>query len=201
MEFRILSTYSQAADKDLPTEAQSVINNMTGNANFPAPTPALADVEAARDAFEKSIALAKDGGTKEVNDKRQKRTRLETLLRELAAYVIVASKNDPEIIASSGFAVSKSKGKRVTDTLSIISGVAAGQVISTMWLVPKTRMYVHQYTPYPITENSVWQEVYTGSRKHVHTGLVSGQRYGFRSKAISFADEVVSTDVVEWVVQ
>jgi hypothetical protein len=201
MEFRILPTYIYVSDANLPVEAQRIINSMTGNTNFATPKPALADVQAALDEFAKSIPLARDGGTKEVGDKNQKRERLESLLREEAAYVIGESRNDPAIIASSGFVVSKTRVRRVLDTLSITSGTESGQAVSAMWRVPKVRMYVHQYTTAPNTENSVWTEVYSPDRRYVHTGLVPGQRYTFRSKAITKQGQVITTDLVEWVVQ
>lgn len=201
MEFRILPTYIYVSDTNLPVESQRIINSMTGNANFATPKPALADLQAARDEFERSIALAREGGTKEVGDKNQKRERLLSLLRELAAYVIGESKNDPVMIASSGFEVSKTRTRRVLDTLSVSSGTEPGQVVSTMWRVPKVRMYVHMYTTAPNTESSVWKEVYSPDRSYIHTGLVPGQRYTFKAKAITKDGEVIATDLVEWVVQ
>jgi hypothetical protein len=80
---------------------------MTGNANYPDPTPALPVVQTVLDAFNVAIANAAKGGTELTAIKNAKRAELVALLRQLSVYVTGACDGDLAKLISSGFPIQK----------------------------------------------------------------------------------------------
>src|SRR5437016_5760123 len=81
--------------------------DMTGNANFPTPSPTLAAVKTATDACEVAYndAIHGDKVLKELFKERRKD--MLALINQLADYVSNIAVGDKEIILSSGFSVVK----------------------------------------------------------------------------------------------
>jgi hypothetical protein len=94
-------------DALLITDTASIITAMTGNPNYPAPTPDLVAVTAAQTEFSAAVADAAGGGVALTSAKNDKRAALVVLLRELASYVQVACKGDLTVLLSSGFPIQK----------------------------------------------------------------------------------------------
>ena len=87
--------------------AEEIVNAMTGNANFPTPTPDLALVQTAIDNLR---AAYQKGLDKSLTAKAEQRTRndeLTELLRPLRDYVNEVAIGDEDIVLSSGFEASK----------------------------------------------------------------------------------------------
>lgn len=94
-------------DALLITDTASIITAMTGNPNYPTPTPDLAAVTTAQTEFSAAVADAAGGGVALTSAKNDKRAALVVLLRELASYVQVACKGDLTVLLSSGFPIQK----------------------------------------------------------------------------------------------
>jgi hypothetical protein len=199
--FKILLTYKNVSDIGLPVKTQVIIDSMTGNARYPNPPTALAVIQAKKDEYERSLSLAKLGDDRAIATKDLLRLELEALLHELAAYVQGTAKNDPAVLASSGFDISREHAARTTDELSIVASDIPGMVFSTMKSVKGASAYIHMYTPDPLSTESVWTESVTPYRKHILTGLRSNVKYWFRVKALTKNGPVVFTDVVSKTVQ
>ncbi|MEA3186749.1 MAG: hypothetical protein QOD99_579 [Chthoniobacter sp.] len=84
-----------------------VVQKMTGNTNFPSPTPALNVVETSFDAYTVAAADAVKGGVEATAIRNARRAELSSLLRQLANYVSATANGDLEILLSSGFPVQK----------------------------------------------------------------------------------------------
>jgi len=80
---------------------------MTNNSHYPAPTPALATVQAAFDAYKVASANAAQGGVQNTALRNARRTDLVALLRQLANYVSATANGNMDVLLSSGFPVQK----------------------------------------------------------------------------------------------
>jgi hypothetical protein len=102
-----ISFLTNDSDPLLITDTQTILTSMTGNASFPAPDPALADVTTALNNFITALANAADGGVTLTATKNDMRATLVALLRDLANYVQVACNGDLTVLLSSGFPIQK----------------------------------------------------------------------------------------------
>jgi hypothetical protein len=102
-----ISFLTNDSDPLLITDTQTILTSMTGNASFPAPDPALADVTTALNNFITALANAADGGVTLTATKNDMRAALVALLRDLANYVQVACNGDLTVLLSSGFPIQK----------------------------------------------------------------------------------------------
>ncbi|HEV2607488.1 MAG TPA: hypothetical protein VGT79_05855, partial [Xanthomonadaceae bacterium] len=97
-----ISYLSETSDAHLIVAIQSILTGMAGNAAYPTPTPALADITAARNNFVAAVNAAKDS-RRQIVVRNQQRATVVALLRTLAHYVQVASGGDLPTLLSSGF--------------------------------------------------------------------------------------------------
>jgi len=80
---------------------------MTGNANFPTPSPTLAELLAGRGSLEVAIAEAMGGDHEKVFLRNKAEAELDKLIVRLAMYVSQVANGDAAIILSSGFELRK----------------------------------------------------------------------------------------------
>jgi len=85
----------------------AILQWMTDNPNYPTPTPPLATVQTAFDAYKVATADAAQGGTENTAIRNARRAELVSLLRQLANYVSATSNGNMEVLRSSGFPVQK----------------------------------------------------------------------------------------------
>ena len=86
---------------------QDIVSNMDGNANFPTPSPALADVTTAVNDLQKAYQKALDRSLTAKAEQRTANGKLNDLLRQLRDYVNGVANGDEDIVLSSGFEASK----------------------------------------------------------------------------------------------
>jgi hypothetical protein len=97
-----LSFIARSSDKNLVVATSKIINAMTGNAHYPTPAPTLAAVTAANDALLAAVNVPHNSKLT-VATRRQLRTPLAVLLRQLAQYVQTTGDGDPVVLLGSGF--------------------------------------------------------------------------------------------------
>jgi hypothetical protein len=83
--------------------ARNVVVLMTGNANYPTPSPTLKVITTAVDALETAVQEALDGGKIAIATRNAARAELLSLLRQLASYVTGNCNADLVLLLSSGF--------------------------------------------------------------------------------------------------
>ena len=103
-----ISFLNNDSDADLIVDSGRIIAAMTGNANYPTPTPDLTAVGLARSNFVDAVNSL-DGGTAATATRDQKRTALTDLLRDLSLYVQGACQNNLTILLGSGFTAQKQR--------------------------------------------------------------------------------------------
>src|SRR5437762_1048104 len=84
---------------------RSIVVEMSGNANFPTPNPALAGVTTAINALETAYNESRGRDKVKMDIMRLRRAEFLNLMRTLGAYVQETTAGDEEEILSSGFAV------------------------------------------------------------------------------------------------
>jgi hypothetical protein len=198
--YRIRLTYKNVNDLGLLLKVQDVLKGMTGNTRFPNPPVALAAIQTSLDEYAKVLPLAKKGNDEAIAQKKILRKTMQEGLHGLAGYVVSASKNDPDVLASSGFDITKQPVGPTRDEFSIEVSEEPGMVISTMRSVRKAKMYIHQYTTDP-NQSTGWTGIPSTQRKFILTGLQSNVKYWFRVKAVIRDGQDVYTDVVSKTVQ
>jgi hypothetical protein len=94
---------TKANDAQLDQDTETIIASMTGNANFPTPSPTLTVITTALSAFTVALADAANGGVEKTEIKNAKRAELVSLLRQLSSYVFATANGDMTKLLSSGF--------------------------------------------------------------------------------------------------
>ena len=100
-------SFGKLADANLVTKTNQILASMTGNTNYPTPTPTLPVVQAAATAFTAALTAAADGGRTKTAEKNAARTVLLGLLRNLALFVQQHCHEDLVLLLTSGFDAQK----------------------------------------------------------------------------------------------
>lgn len=95
--------FARKIDTDLIAFTRNVITLMTGNPDYPTPSPKLEVITTSVSAFEVAVQEAFDGGKIAIATRNATRVELLVLLRELAAYVTGNCTADVVKLLSSGF--------------------------------------------------------------------------------------------------
>ena len=164
---------------------------MTGNTNFPTPTPNAADFLAGLDLFQEAYSaaeMAKAALKEAIAYKDEARAYLELLLNQRANYVQIASNGNAPVILSAGFPV---KNPRVpvgelaypVNVQAILNGTPG--VLHLSWnAVSHSRSYLVERSLADTTERQ-WSSIkILSSPKLKIEGLTVGQMYAFRVAAI-----------------
>jgi hypothetical protein len=202
---KVVIGFATLSDGNLEIKALSIVDAMTDNANFPTPDPTLSDVNAAITDYSNALSGAKTRDKTQVAVKNIKRKALISLLKDLASYVNFTAKGDKSIIMSSGFDAGKEGISASTVTsptnFKITPGMNAGQATTSIRGVKAARTYVHQCTPDPITDASVWQNKFVTTRSYTFDGLASGKKYWFRVGVIGSGGQVLYSDPLSLIIQ
>ena len=202
---RITNGFDKLPDSELEVRSANIIASITGNTYFPTPTPSLTEVQAALDTFSAALAIARTGSSLEKAIKNQKKQALVTTLHSLGNYVLFTANGDVLVAKSSGFSVAKSPTPLPELTKAtnqkLEDGQNPGELRYSFDRVHGSRSYIYQYTPDPITENSVWQTQTGTVRKVTFTGLRIGERYWCRAVAIGPNGQGVYSDPISRIVQ
>lgn len=87
----------------LISKTNNIVAAMTGNADFPTPTPELTAIIAANSELQTAAEAAVYGDSRVILNRKNKQVIVEDLLRQLAAYVMMTANGDGAMIATSGF--------------------------------------------------------------------------------------------------
>ncbi len=173
-------------DATLAVASGRILIAMTGNASYPAPLPALADVAAARTAFLAAMNAAKSG-TPGVLTRRQLRAQLEAQLRALALYVQQACKGDAVVLLGSGYPVQRTRqpvGQLPAPVnLRLARGKVTGQLKVRSNRVAQAGSYQWRYAT--AAAPTVWTFVNpTLAASVAIDGLVPGTQYMVQGRAV-----------------
>jgi hypothetical protein len=180
-------------DAELETFAQGIIAAMTGNANFPTPTPTLASVTAAIDAYSGTLQTitARQASLREAFSlKDQSRSALEQQLTFLANYVEIASQGDEAKIESAAMSVRSPSVPVGVPSMVMNLAPTAGDFPGTVDLTwdPTTGASSYEVQCKLHEDAAQWStfKIVTASRITVD-GLTPGLLYAFQVRAVGAA--------------
>jgi hypothetical protein len=189
-KFRVKLGLRNASDQDVKILAINVHTRMKDNPSFPDPWVDMDTLEKAIDEFTAAMQRLAERwpGAAAVRD--STRAALEDLIRKLAAYVDLMSKNDPAILTSSGFpAWSLNRAQSPLPKaaiLSISNGHTAQLVLSVDAILNAACFQVQCAAISPEGNLGPWQAagVFTNSRAMRINGLKPGTVYAFQVRAV-----------------
>jgi hypothetical protein len=204
MEIRISTKYRLSSDKNLLQFGYQVTDTLRDNPKFPDLKPSHAVLLTACDEFRVAVSMSSRKDRALLSAKNDKKAALIAVLDELAEYITTTCKGDKTMLLSSGFNIIGLKDElqelSSIDKLEVEIGVP-GQATIRVKRVPGARSYVHQYTPDPLTADSVWVSETVTEREHTFTNLQSVKKYLFRVIAIGRNRQSVYSPPVTRVIQ
>ena len=118
-------------------------------------------------------------------------------------YVNLLSDGNLEMLISSGLPLTKEPSPSVLgvpENLVISQSVNPGSVEVSFKTVDNAINYRYEWTPNPVTANTVWEAISSTVRKQVISDLEQGSNYWFRGRAYGTKkQETVSSEVLEFV--
>lgn len=186
---------------DLVGKSAHVEESMTGNANFPTPSPSLADLSAARVALVDAIKLAESGAHAAIATKNVAAKTLARLLTNMARYVNSVASGDPAMAVTSGFDLAKRPDpidKLEAPTQFEGRTAAIAGEIDLRWKgVHGARMYFVYVCDGDPANGGTWRNIGMCTKaRFVAQGLETNKYYAFRVTAAGRVGEGPVSEVV-----
>jgi hypothetical protein len=177
--------------------ATSIVNAMTGNPNFPNPSPPIATVSADLAAYEAAEAAALTRVKGAAVTRNAKFIVLHSDLEHTMAYVQSVADANPanaqSIIESAGFAIRKT-ASRIKSAIKVEAGTVPGAVKLVAKAVASRASYEWQFS----TDQKTWTNApATLQAKTDIAGLTSGTVYYFRFRGVTKTGEGAFSQVVQ----
>jgi hypothetical protein len=204
MKLKIKTRYRIGSDTYVHKLGSRVSIGLKGNPALPNPKPSQPELEKACQDFNVSISLAGRNDMTLASAKNDKKAELIRMLDEIAEYVTTTSNGDRTILLSSGFDITGLKGssKELAPIEKLIVEIGVpGQATTRVKMVSGAKAYVHQYTPDPMTPDSVWVSETSTDREHTFTNLKSVAKYWLRVIAVGKGKQMVYSPPVAMVIQ
>ncbi len=163
-------------------KARFIVTSMTGNANFPTPSPTLASITTNVNNLEAAHIAAQGGGSDDTAAMHAKELVLDLSLKSLAAYVEGIANANPltaeATILGAGMDTKAPSVRAAREFHAAPTGKPGEVKLSTKFV--KRATYIFQQSTAPDTESS-WVTIGQSTRATLtKNSLVSGTRYYFR---------------------
>jgi hypothetical protein len=184
---------------DLVAKCKMIEDKMTGNALYPNPVPALADLTAAREILEQKAVSSRFGDRQAVAERRTQENTVKGMLRRLGSYVQMMSQKEEDVL-SAGFEVRRESSPR--GPIGRPVGLEAkrsdhlGRVMLDWDVVKGSANYlVGMTTSDPALQGTSWTQVgFTTRSFFTVDNLQPGTYYWFRVLAIGSSGESAWSD-------
>jgi hypothetical protein len=201
---RVLLNMKKLSDEVLEVKVQSIIQNMTDNARFPAPIPELDALKTAFAAFQTALVKQKSGSKEDTASKNAARIVLVNAYRALGSVVEVKSNHDLAVLLSSGYEARKTPtpaGRLAKpQDLKVLLTDKPGSVKLSITRIENASSYMFQYALSPVTDETQWRTVTGTSRATTIDGLEAGKSYTFRVAGVGSDPAIVFSDTVTRIV-
>jgi hypothetical protein len=202
MKKKIISSFIYCRDGELIKITRRILDSIKQNAKFPNAGPL---VELIEKTLEEYITALSDAGGRDrvlVSIKDDKKAILQELLMELANLVTQAAKGDKTLLLESGFDLNADKSGLLKKAPKLIVDLeTAGQVTISIPRATGARVYVHQYTPDPLTPQSVWVSEFSLKPEHTFNGFDSAAKIWVRIIVVDKKGESTYWEPVSRIVQ
>ena len=183
---RLNSGFSKLQDEQFDNEAQAIVAALTGNANFPSPTPTLPAITTELNAYQAALAMP-PGQPREVQVATT-RTQLSTSLDKLARNLELTAGVTDAMLATSGYQLRKqpsASGPVGAPQNVRLKQTGVSGVVQVLCDAEKyASAYELQYTQDP--NNGPWIDggTFASTRGIGISGLTRGKDYWARVRAI-----------------
>jgi hypothetical protein len=200
MSLRLKNGFKKMSDALLSVRTTQITTEMTGNANFPTPTPTLDEMLATAAGYNDALKNCADGGSELIAIKNAKREALIDALHLWALYVLLTANGNEAVAISSGFQIAKKPAPAPPLTKPeapiLLSGINPGELLVKGKRVAGSVSYVHQYATDGMMAKDNWLGLPCSKSSCVISGLTIGEKYNCRIVAIGRKDQVAYSDVV-----
>lgn len=196
MKKKLALNFLETSDSELHTLAGRVISCMTGNEHFPDPGMFIIELNETNNQYIQALADSGLGDRVKVAMKNDLRALLIRKLKQIAEFVQDHANGSELRLVSSGFPTVKPTGDIVLKEpvdFEIMPGPQPGDMILKVRRVIGARSYLYQWTPAPLTSESVWESIADTRCKRVISGLPLGINYCFRMAAIGSRNQIIYT--------
>jgi len=175
---------ARLSDQQLDDYAQNKVDSITGNVNFPAPSPTLESVTAALGIFSAAVSKALTGTVADTADRNAKRVILEGLLTQLADYCAATANGNIAIYLTSGFDYKRPAAPSgilpAPQNFLLKHGANDGQVKASWKVITNNHGYELRWSYDNGTADAMTNSAHCSSTRFTLSGLQSGKRlYAF----------------------
>lgn len=189
--YKVKRVFEPYSDTELIDRATNVVDNMTGNLDFPDPDPPLADITTAKNNFSAAYYQVYNGNRTYMPQKRSTRSILIKLLKKEGLYVELVGNNVETVLASSGFEIYNtdyppSPGSNIPVIQKAGDTGIVGKSLLKLGKVKHAVVYELRYTKDEVLANATWVNLICQTQTQFEiTGLVPGVEYWFQARSIS----------------
>lgn len=199
MKRRLALNFKGVKDADIWMLAHHVFTKMNGNEKFPDPGMLIIELGEITRQFHEAMQDASLGDRLKIAIKNDVRALLVKKLKQVGEFVNTHSNENEYLLWSSGFDLIKPVGEiklKNPSDFQILPGPQPGEITMKIRGIKGARSYLYQWTPAPVTPQSVWQSIADTRCKKVISGLPLGINYCFRMAAVGARNQVVYTQVL-----
>jgi hypothetical protein len=198
-KLKLLLNFKETKDSDLSALGYCVANRMTGNEHFPDPGMLIIELHEISRQFQKALTDAWSRDREKVEIKNRVRDLLIKKLKQVGEFVITESKGAEGALLSSGFNFYKPVDEviiKAPTNFRIKPGPNPGEIIMQVKRVKGARSYLYQWTPNPVTPQSIWQSIPDTRCKKTIESLPLGVDYAFRMAAVGSRNQLLYTNIL-----
>ena len=197
--------FSQLSDPSFGNKASGIQIAMTGNAGYPTPIPAIADIGTMVFDYIGKLSVAQSRDRNAVAAKNQVRLLLSENLKMLGNYVTLTANGDRLMLISSGFDLNK-RGETVPllykpRNMQVADGENQGESFVSVDGIREAKSYLYQYTLDPLLENSIWITRSGTARSFTFTNMPLSIRYWYRIGAVGTNGQLIYSNAVSRMLQ
>jgi hypothetical protein len=199
MKKRLALSFKETNDSSLAIVGVRVYSSMTDNEYFPDPGMLIIELRELTNQFQKAMADAGLGDREKISIKNDVRALLIKKLKKVGEFVQDHAKGAETPLLSSGFPLIKPLDEihlKDPHDFKILPGPNPGEIIMKVRGVKGARSYIYQWTPAPVTADSIWETSYDTRSKKVISGLPLGINYCFRMAAVGAHNQIIYTRVL-----
>ena len=200
MFLRATNGFESMSDAKLYQRSSFVISCITGNSNFEAPDPTLAELTAGLNDFKTGVDNSLTRDSNAILIKNEKRQALIDLLHLEIYYVLYKSRGSRPVAESSGFSFAKAKAPAPPmlkpQNLQVVNSDQSGQMDVSIDSVTGAVAYVYQCIADAALASGNWISTTCSQSKCTITGLTPGTLYHWRVAAVGTKGQILYSDTI-----
>lgn len=196
MKKKLSLNFKETTDSELAQLAFTVANKLTDNEHFPDPNMLIIELQETGKQFFDAVVDAKSRDLEKIAYKNKLRIIAIKKLKQVGEFVLTHSAGKELPLITSGFTLIKPVGELIMkspEDFIIMPGRNPGEMILKVSRVRGARTYLYQWTPAPLTKESVWESIADTRCKKVISNLPLGVNYLFRMAAVGSRNQIIYT--------